>query len=604
MWGVNVYYPQEILEEVRLRNDIVDVIKEYIPLKKQGGSYFGLCPFHNENTPSFSVSADKQLYYCFGCGAAGNVISFVMQMENCDFVEAVQRLADRAGIVLPQAEFSPEDAKREKLKERLYELHNAAGRFFYEKLHSAEGAKALEYVNKRKISTAVQRKFGIGFAPSGYDELYKFLVEKGFSVEEMLESGLVMENKSKNGYHDRFYNRLMFPIFDIQGRCIAFGGRIMESGEPKYLNSPETIIFNKKRNLYGLNFARAAKKKEIIIVEGYMDMITIYQAGFKNVAASLGTAFSSDHAMLLKKFVTDIILVFDSDSAGEKAALRAIPILADGGFRSVKVMQVPDGKDPDEYIKHNGSLEFGKLLLNAISFMEFEIKCARKKYSMDDTEQKMLFTREAAKLISTLSSPIERDMYIKKVSDDTGISKQAVEEEIYNTDSKRELDFKNKSERERIRKYNENTSQVKKAEKLCNTKGALQAQKNIVNLCALRSGVCEKVMNILNPNELTDKVCSELLNMVYSCFKEGKDIVPADAVNMFSLAEEQKTAAEIFSVKVVFEESDEFEKAINEEIRLIKRANIDYMAQNAKTIEELQKIINLKKDLENFRFKI
>ena len=223
---------------------------------------------------------------------------------------------------------------------------------------------------------------------------------------------------------------------------------------------------------------------------------------------------------------------------------------------------------------------------------------------MDDTEQKMLFTREAAKLISTLSSPIERDMYIKKVSDDTGISKQAVEEEIYNTDSKRELDFKNKSERERIRKYNENTSQAKKAEKLCNTKGALQAQKNIVNLCALRSGVCEKVMNILNPNELTDKVCSELLNMVYSCFKEGKDIVPADAVNMFSLAEEQKTAAEIFSVKVVFEESDEFEKAINEEIRLIKRANIDYMAQNAKTIEELQKIINLKKDLENFRFKI
>ena len=259
-----MYYPLEVLEEVRLRNDIVDVIKEYIPLKKQGGSYFGLCPFHNENTPSFSVSADKQLYYCFGCGAAGNVISFVMQMENCDFVEAVQRLADRVGIVLPKAEYNAEDAKREKLKERLYELHSAAGRFFYGKLHSPEGKKALDYINNRMISPAIQRKFGLGYAPDSRDELYKHLKSLGYTIEEMTASGLVMENKNGKGYHDRFYNRLMFPIFDVQGRCIAFGGRIMDKGEPKYLNSPETLIFNKKRNLYGLNFARSEKKKEII----------------------------------------------------------------------------------------------------------------------------------------------------------------------------------------------------------------------------------------------------------------------------------------------------------------------------------------------------
>ncbi|MCJ7855718.1 DNA primase [Lachnospiraceae bacterium NSJ-143] len=596
-----MYYPQEILEEVRLRNDIVDVIKEYLPLKKQGSSHFGLCPFHNENTPSFSVSADKQLYYCFGCGAAGNVISFIMQVENCDFVEAVQRLADRAGIVLPQAEYSPEDARQERLKERLYEIHSAAGRFFYGKLNSPQGAKALDYVNKRRISVSIQKKFGLGFAPNSRDELYRHLKGMGFTVEEMLASGLVMENKQKNGYHDRFYNRLMFPIFDVKGRCIAFGGRIMESGEPKYLNSPETIIFNKKRNLYGLNFARAERKKEIIIVEGYMDMITIYQAGFKNVAASLGTAFSSEHAMLLKKFVSDIILVFDSDEAGERAALRAIPILSDGGFR-VKVLQVPDGKDPDEYIKHNGPLEFGKLLINAVSFMEFQIKCARKKYSLNDLEQKMLFTKEAAGLISNLSSPIERDVYIKQVSEETGISMSAVEEEIYNTDKKRSSDFEKESKQRRVRSYT--TGAQIKTESLHNARGVLQAQKNIISICCSNSSICRKLIDIVSPEEFRDKVFCSLLKYVYDCCLSGRNAVPADAVNIFADSESQAKAAEVFSVKFDIEDTEELEKALNEEIKLIKRVYLDYLASNASSIEEIQKVIELKKELGSFEFKL
>ncbi len=601
MWGVYMYYPQEILEEVRLRNDIVEVIKEYLPLKKKGSSYFGLCPFHNENTPSFSVSADKQLYYCFGCGAAGNVISFIMQMENCGFPEAVQKLAERAGIALPKADYSPEDAKKEKLKNRLYELHSAAGMFYYKKLHSPEGRKALEYVNKREISVPIQKKFGIGFAPNSRNELFGHLKEKGFTLEEILESGLVLENKSKNGYHDRFYNRLMFPIFDIQGRCIGFGGRIMESGEPKYLNSPETIIFNKKRNLYGLNLARAERKKEIIIVEGYMDMITIYQAGYRNVAASLGTAFTAEHALLLKKFVSDVILVFDSDSAGEKAALRAIPILTDAGLR-VKVLQVPDGKDPDEYIKHNGSLEFGKLILNAVSYMDFQIKCARKKYSMENSEQKMLFTREAAGLISNLSSPIERDMYIKKVSDDTGISKQAVEEEIFNTDKKRDIEFKREAAKQKIRKYNANNTQL--LPELNNTKGVLQAQNSIISICSTKKEICRRIMEILKPEELKDEIRSKLLQYVYDCYSEGKDIVPADAVNLFDSEEGQKVTASVFSVKTDYDGTEEIEKAVNENIKLIKRANLDYTASNAKTIEEIQEALEMKKKLENFELQL
>lgn len=601
MRGVYMYYPQEILEEVRLRNDIVEVIKGYLPLKKKGSSYFGLCPFHNENTPSFSVSADKQLYYCFGCGAAGNVISFIMQMENCDFVEAVQKLADRAGITLPKADYSPEAAKKEKLKTRLYELHSAAGMFFYQKLHSSEGLKALEYVNKRKISVPVQRKFGIGFAPNSRNALFEHLKEKGFTLEEILESGLVLENKSKNGYHDRFYNRLMFPIFDIQGRCIGFGGRIMESGEPKYLNSPETIIFNKKRNLYGLNLARAERKKEIIIVEGYMDMITIYQAGYRNVAASLGTAFTAEHALLLKKFVSDVILVFDSDSAGEKAALRAIPILTDAGLR-VKVLQVPDGKDPDEYIKHNGSLEFGKLIVNAISYMDFQINCARKKYSMDDSEQKMLFTREAAGLISNLSSPIERDMYIKKISDDTGVSRQAVEEEIFDTDKKRDIDFNREASKQKIRKYDTNNTQY--IPNLNDAKGLLQAQNSIISICSTKKEICRRIMEILKPEELKDETRSKLLKYVYDSYAAGKDIVPADAVNLFDNEESQKAAASVFSVKTDYDDTEEIEKAVNENIKLIKRANLDYIASNAKTIEEIQEALEMKKKLESFELQL
>jgi len=594
-----MYYSQEVLEQVRSSNDIVDVISRYLPLKQKGSSYFGLCPFHNEDTPSFSVSRDKQLFYCFGCGAAGNVISFVMQIEGCDFVDAVKKLADMANITLPEPEFSKEAAEEEKSRKNIYDMHRAAGRFFYEKLHSEEGKAALEYIEKRQIKQNIQKKFGLGYSPKGRDELYRHLKSKGFNDADILKSGLVLENKYGKGYHDRFYDRLMFPIIDLQARIIGFGGRIMEKGEPKYLNSPETTVFSKKRNLYGLNFAKESKKKEIIICEGYMDMISIYQAGYHNVAASLGTAFNIEHANLLRKLVSDIILVFDSDKAGETAALRAIPILVSAGLR-VKVLQVPDSKDPDEFIKLNGSAEFGKLLVDAISHMDFQINCVKKKYNMDNDEHRVLFTQEAAKLLSQLESPVERDVYAKKIALETKISDSAVSDEISKVKEKTEKEFMDKAAIKRIRQYSETSV----SDSVQNSKGIQQAQRNLIYLSMNHADVYEKVKNIVKPQDYIDDVYIRLAEFVYQACDNNKNIHPADTVNIFELPEEQKKAAETFALKLDFESMKDMEKAVNEIVKLIKRTKTDALFAKADSVEMLTELMNEKKKIDNLYIKL
>ena len=588
-----MFYPQELLEQVRSSNDIVDVISRYLPLKQKGSSYFGLCPFHNEDTPSFSVSRDKQLYYCFGCGAAGNVISFVMQMENCDFVEAVKKLADMANIKLPEAEYTKEALEEEKSRQNIYEMHRKAGRFFYDRLHSEEGKAALNYIEKRQIKENIQKKFGLGYSPKGRDELYKYLKANGFNDSDILKSGLVLQNKSGRGYHDRFYDRLMFPIIDVSGRIIGFGGRIMDKGEPKYLNSPETIIFNKKKNLYGLNFARASKKKEIIICEGYMDMISIYQAGFTNVAASLGTAFNEEHARLLKKYFSDIILVFDSDEAGEKAALRAIPILVGEGLR-VKVLQVPDGKDPDEFIKNKGSLEFSKLLVEAVNYMDFQLKCAKKKYNMEDVSQRVYFTQEASELISKMESPVERDVYTKKIANETGISIGAVEKEVIKITDEAQKEFLKQANRNRIRNYSMESAD----EHIKNSKGVSQAQRNVIYLCMNNKNVYEKVKAILKPQDYIDDIYIKLAEVIYKACDENTEIHPADMVNYFFNTDEQKKAAEVFALNLDFESKKDMEKLVTESVRLIKRAKTDILALKAQTVEDIANLVAEKKNIE------
>lgn len=585
-----MYYPRELIEEIRLQNDIVDVISGYVPLKQKGRSYFGLCPFHNENTPSFSVSADKQLYYCFGCGASGNVISFIMQAENCDFPEAVQKLAERAHIALPEPEYSEEARREEDLKTRLRNMHSDAGRFYYGVLQSPEGEKARTYLDKRMITPAIRRKFGLGYSPSGRDRLYKYLIDKGYEKNDILRSGLVLEDKN-GGIKDRFYNRLMFPIFDLGGRAVGFGGRVMDKGEPKYLNSPETVIFNKKQNLYGLNFAKEAKKKEIMLVEGYMDMITLYQAGFKNVAASLGTAFNSEHTKTLKKVASDVILIFDSDEAGTKAALRAIPPLVEGGFK-VKVLQVPSGKDPDEFIKQNGSAAFAKLLLDAESYVTFRIKCAGKKYNLDNTEQKIDFLTEVAGILSEIDSDIERDVYLKEVAEKTGIDPSAIEGEIYKLRRLQSESFNAKAEAERKRLYDVKTPIPPEG-----TRGARQAQQNILYLCSTDKRVYGEIKKTISPQDFADGVYIKLAEIIYDMNNKGENIVPADIVSMFADPAEQRQVSEVFSVSMEYENERELEKALNEEIYILKKLKIDSLAAKAQTAEEVQRIVELKKNL-------
>ena len=591
-------YPQELIEEIRLQNDLVQVIGEYLPLKQKGSSFFGLCPFHHENTPSFSVSRDKQLYYCFGCGASGNVYSFIMEMEHCDFPEAVRTLADRAHIQLPEPAYSKESKELEAQKEAIYQIHKLAGRFYYEKLHQPEGAKALSYLEKRQIRPQIQRKFGLGYAPAGRRVLTDYLIEQGFSMPLLLKSGLTMENKDKSGYHDRFYNRLMFPIFDIQGRGIGFGGRVLDKGEPKYLNSPETLVFNKSKNLYGLNLAKETRKREIILVEGYMDMIAIYQAGYRNVAASLGTAFNQDHAKTLKRVADQVILLYDSDEAGTNAALRAIPVLLAEGFL-VRVLQVPDGKDPDGFIREHGREAFGRLLIHAEHYISFQIQCVKKNYNLDNTEHKVRFTQSAAQILAQVESSIERDAYIKEVSQQSGITEDAIRLEVKKIRDKSEYDFMRKAEKQRIQSYSGGNHELTDG-----TAGILEAQRDILYLWATNSNIYQKTKPYLQTEVFAAGTYQKLAEIIAQARQSQASLEPAELVSHFSTPEEQKLVSSVFTARKEYNTKEELEKSVNEEIKLIKRAYLDKKGANAANIEDITSVIEEKKQLNQFHISI
>ncbi len=582
---ISMLYPQEIIEEVRLQNDIVDVISEYLPLKQKGTSYFGLCPFHNEKTPSFSVNSERQFYYCFGCGAGGNVYTFIMQMENDTFPEAVRRLADRAHIVLPEPQYTQQAKEQEMKKQRLFQLHKQAGRFFYEKLHESVGEEARAYLQKRQMNINMQKKFGIGYAPKGQQQLYQYLQQQGFSEQELQQSGLVIQRKEGKGYFDRFHNRLMFPILDIQGRVIGFGGRILQSGEPKYLNSPETLIFNKSKNLYGLNFAKNTRKREIILVEGYMDMISIYQAGFRNVAASLGTAFNQEHAKTLKKYADSVILLYDSDDAGTMAAQRAIPILTQNGFR-VKVMQVPNGKDPDEFIKQNGAEAFSHLLANAMHYVTFQIQCLRKEYDFTQTQQKVEFTTKTANILAKLDNDIERNVYTNEISNMTGISQQAIENEINKIINKENDVFAQSAYQKRNTQYYQKNEEVK-----TKSHGLFAAQKDILYLCASNIQVYNKIKTILSPEDFIEPVYQKVYEYIALLYQKNSTVFPAELVNYFEQQQQQKLVTQIFAVSSEYKTMRDLEKALTEEVKTIKRVSLDRLASQAEDIEQIKKLV-------------
>lgn len=418
-----VRYSDELIDEIRNSNDIVDVISKYVVLKRSGRNFFGLCPFHKEKSPSFSVSPDKQIFHCFGCGVGGDVIHFTSKIENLDFRQSIESLAERAGITLPTIENS-EDADRIKLKEKVYQINKITAQFYHENLYKPNAKLAQEYVKKRKLDNNTLKTFSIGFS-TNYDELYKHLKSNGFTDEEILASSLV--NKSARGqFFDRFKNRLMFPIKDVQDRVIAFGGRVLDDSKPKYINSPENIVYSKGRNLFGLNVAKKSGQDKIVIVEGYMDAISLYQRGITNVVASLGTALTEQQGRLLRKYASQIIIGYDSDGAGQAATIRGMEILQNMGC-DIRILQLDgEAKDPDEYIIKYGSGRLQKRIDEAISLVEFKVKVLKKNLDIQTASDKIKFLNEIVKILAKVDNDIEKEVYIDKIAKEYGISKEAI----------------------------------------------------------------------------------------------------------------------------------------------------------------------------------
>ena len=583
------YYSDELIEEVRSRNDIVDVISGYVRLQKKGSTYFGLCPFHNEKTGSFSVSPAKQMYYCFGCGAGGNVFTFLMEYENFTFPEAMQALADRAGIDLPKQELSGEAKRESDKRSRLLEINKEAGKYYYTLLRSERGAQALSYFRKRELSDATMQKFGLGYSDKNSDDLYRYLKSKGYEDEILKDSGLVGFDEKRGG-HDKFWNRAMFPIMDIHNKVIGFGGRVMGDGEPKYLNSPETKIFDKSRNLYALNFARQSKRPYMLLCEGYMDVIALHQAGFDNAVASLGTSFTSGHASLLKRYTKEVYLTFDSDGAGIKAALRAIPILKEVGL-SAKVINMKPYKDPDEFIKALGAEAYQERIDQAENSFMFEIRILQQDYDMKDPEGKTAFQHETAKKLAQFPEEMERNNYIEAVAEHYQMGYENLRKLVNQYGAQGGL------AREPV-KLKSATREVKKKED-----GMKQSQKLLLTWLIEDTGLFDIVKQYITPEDFTEEIYKKAAEILYAQFAEGA-LNPGKIVSMFQNEEEQREIAALFNARIhEIDGKQEREKALKETILRVKENSYNYRAAHIAVtdIAGTQKLIDDKRQLEALR---
>ena len=503
-----VRYSDELIDDIKNSNDIVDIISQYVILKRSGRNFFGLCPFHKEKTPSFSVSPDKQIFHCFGCGQGGNVIHFVSKIENVDFKESIEILAERAGIILPTIENSI-DTKRQYLKEKVYEINKEAAKFYHETLYKEISKPAQEYVKKRKLDNRTLKNYTIGYAPIN-SNLYKFLKDKDFTDEEILASDLV--NKVGNKFVDRFKNRLIFPIQDVRGRFIAFGGRVLDDSLPKYINSPENIVYSKARNLYGLNVAKKAKLDKLIIVEGYMDVISLHQRGIENAVASCGTSLTEQQGRLLRKYAEKVIISYDSDSAGQAATLRGLEILSNLGC-DIRVLQMEGAKDPDEYVIKYGNARFQKLVDDAISLVEFKVKVLKKDLNLENVNDKIKFINEIAKLVSTVSNRMEQEVYIDKISREYNISKEAIYAEI------NKLNYSGNKGKKTL-ESNYRSKPIKKQEIFPET--LIKRENMIIGILLNgKTKVYEQIKDILTPDDFKNEENREIVKKLYEEFEKG-----------------------------------------------------------------------------------
>ena len=581
------YYSDELIEEVRSRNDIVDVIGGYVRLQKKGSTYFGLCPFHNEKTGSFSVSPGKQMYYCFGCGAGGNVFTFLMQYENFTFGEAMQQLADRVGIELPQQEMTSAQKREADKRARLLEINKEAAMYFYRLLRSPRGQNAYQYFKKRELSDETMQRFGLGYSDQYSDDLYRYLRSKGYDDQILKETGLVTIDEVRGG-HDKFWNRAMFPIMDVHNRVIGFGGRVMGDGEPKYLNSPETKIFDKSRNLYGLNIARSTRKNQLLLCEGYMDVIALHQAGFDNAVASLGTALTSGHANLLKRYTKEVYLTYDSDGAGVKAALRAIPILKEVGIVT-KVINMRPYKDPDEFIKALGAEEYQKRIDEAENSFLFEIRIMESQHDMNDPESKTAFYNEVAKKLLGFTEELERNNYIEAVADKYQIGFDNLRKLVNQLAMKDGLAREHKPLKTGI---HEN----KKKED-----GMKQSQKLLLTWLIEDPRLFGKVQNLITADDFTEDLYHRVAQELFAQYDRDKKVNPAQIISLFQEEEEQKEIAGLFNARIhEVETKNDMEKALKETIIRIKQNSIDYRTKHADPtdLNALMKVVEDKRSLE------
>ena len=587
-----MYYSDELVEEVRQRNDIVDIISGYVNLKKKGGNYFGLCPFHNEKSASFSVSPGKQMYYCFGCGAGGNVFTFIMNYENYTFAEAIKLLADRAGIALPEIEDSKEAREKENRRKTLLQINKEAATYFYYQLRAPQGRVGLDYLKGRQLSDETMNRFGLGYSNKTSNDLCQYLRHKGYPDELIRESGVAVFNE-KYGMSDKFWNRVMFPIQDVNHRVIGFGGRVMGEGEPKYLNSPETPVFDKSRNLYGLNFARTARQDNIILCEGYMDVIAMHQAGFTQAVASLGTAFTSGQANLLRRYTENVILSYDSDGAGVKAALRAIGILKEAGLTG-KVLNLEPYKDPDEFMKNLGREEFAKRLSQAENTFFFELRMMQKQYDLSDPEAKTKFYNEIAKKLCGFSEEVERENYTEAVAEKYNISMESLKKLVTGYAAKMGMAAEVIRPKQPVQQKNTPKEQQENVQKL------------LLTWLVEEPHLYKKIKKYITPLSFTNELYRQVAQELFPKLEEGKPN-PAAIISRFSQEEEQREAASLFNTKLPYMQQDmesqsqvqEREKAFHDIVVKVKRNAYEHdLKASGSDMEALSRVISGRQELD------
>ena len=575
-------YSEETIEEVRQANDIVDVISQYVHLKRSGRNFFGLCPFHNEKSPSFSVSPDKQIFHCFGCGVGGNIFTFLTKIEGITFIEAVQNLAKRANIQLPTIEGNLQDLEREKLKQKVYKINEFVAKYYHENLYKNTSKIAQEYVKKRKLNNETLQSYQIGFSGT-FNELYKELIKQGFEEKEILETGLV--NKNDNGtFIDRYRNRLMFPICDIRGKVIAFGGRVLDDSKPKYINSPENVVYSKGKHLYGLNVAKKGDISRLLIVEGYMDVISLHQRGITNVVAALGTALTQSQGWLLRKNSQQVILSFDSDGAGQTAIVRSLEILQNMGC-DMRVLQMDGAKDPDEYIIKYGSARFQNIMDKALSLVEYKVKLLRNNLNLENINDKIKFLNEIAKIIAKIDNTMEKELYIEKIANTYNISKDAIYAEVnkitYSNTSGIKILEKAKpvQKRENLEQKEKVSEEIKKRED------------TILSILLMGDiNLYQIIKQNIKPEEFQSEIDKEIAKKLYEEYEKGNS-------NIISIIDQLEEKEQNHITEIMAEDYgiEDIEKAIddifqNYEKEKCKKRRIEILKELKSDIDETKKI--------------